>query len=241
MAKHRLWLDSSPGGLRPGQTVLIEGEEAWHAVSVKRVAPGEEVELLDGQGHRATAQVQAVEGKKGRARLVALVGQVQAVAEPAPRLTVLTAVPKGGRVDDMIDQLSQAGAAAWGPLHATRSVVDPRPAKLDRLERIAIEAAKQCGRGRALAVLPPCSLADALRPEPGVGVLVADGSGVVADGLSAGGTSLRLLVGPEGGWTDEELGQARAAGAGVVRFGPHIMRIETAAVVAAGVLMSRSG
>ena len=151
-----------------------------------------------------------------------------------PRVHVHSATPKGGRVDEMIDALSQVGAAAWSPLRTARGVVDPRDTKMERLERIAIEASKQCGRAWKLELGAAKSLDDVLHL--GGRVLVADASGQEYE--DRGRTDeIHLLVGPEGGWTVEEIEAMRRAGTAVVRFGPHVMRIETAAVVGVGVIL----
>lgn len=221
------------------------GEEAAHALGVKRLRLGEGVELIDGRGGVCSACV--IEGgsdsakPKGKPReLWVKILDARSMPPITPRLEVYTATPKGGRVDDMVDQLTQVGVAGWGPLVTARGVVDPREHKLDRLARIAKEACKQAGRPWAMDVLASCDLHTVLRAEGGVRVIVADVSGA-SWSSSMSGDSLRLLVGPEGGWTELELNAARTAGATIARFGPHVMRIETAAVVAAGVVLAGSG
>ena len=126
----------------------------------------------------------------------------------------------------MIDQLSQVGAAAWRPLVSTRSGAPPPPRKLQRLERVAIEAAKQCGRAWLLEIGPPASLPDVLGA--GGTVAILDGSGAP---LVPTTDNVTLLVGPEGGWNEAELDQARLRQAQIARIGPLTLRIETAAAV----------
>jgi 16S rRNA (uracil1498-N3)-methyltransferase len=146
----------------------------------------------------------------------------------------------------MVEGLSEVGAAAWIPLRTERSVVEPRMTKLDRLSRLAVESAKQCGRAWFLRIEQERTLRDALARAAGTRVIVADASGVGA-GVGADETErtetavVRVVVGPEGGWTAEELASARDAGAVVTRFGPHSMRVETAAVAAAAVVLNRFG
>jgi 16S rRNA (uracil1498-N3)-methyltransferase len=142
----------------------------------------------------------------------------------------------------MVEGLSEVGAAAWIPLRAERSVVEPRMTKLDRLSRLAVESAKQCGRAWFLRIEQERTLRDALARTEGTRVIVADASGVGADEIERTETAVvRVVVGPEGGWTAEELASARDAGAVVTRFGPHSMRVETAAVAAAAVVLNRFG
>ena len=217
-----------------GSVIEITGDEAHHAARVKRVEPGHPLELLDGHGAVASAEVAEIIklGKKAGWALHARVLTVERSPERTPRLTVYAAAPKGPRLETMIDQLSQVGVAAWAPLHCTRSVGDPRAGKLDRLSRVTLEAAKQSGRAWAMTVERGASFRDAI----GEDVIIADASGEPYQ--PTGVDDLTLLVGPEGGWTDAELDQAHAAGATVAGFGRHVMRIETAAVVAAGIVLS---
>jgi 16S rRNA (uracil1498-N3)-methyltransferase len=248
---HRVFVDALPS---EPQTLAIEGDEAAHALRVKRVRSGEHVELLDGRGHVAAGVVldprDAAPGaaaflpprRRGEeAPLLVRIESVRAVEPLRPRLEVLTAAPKGPRLADLIDQLAQAGAASWAPLSTARSVVDPREARLERLVRVAREAGKQCGRAWTLGIGPPADLPAALAHAPGLMAVVADASGEPwRHHAAVESYTVRLLVGPEGGWTPEELDRARAAGATIARFGPHTMRIETAAVVAAGVILAHA-
>jgi 16S rRNA (uracil1498-N3)-methyltransferase len=136
----------------------------------------------------------------------------------------------------MIDGLSEAGAAQWRALETERGVAEAGAHKLERVERHALEASKQCGRAWVMETGPGATLAEALRGGAGVRGVVADASGGAYAARGAG--TVRVLIGPEGGWTERELAAARDAGAEVARFGPHTMRIETAAVVAAAVVIA---
>jgi 16S rRNA (uracil1498-N3)-methyltransferase len=227
-----------------GTLVVVGGEEARHALRVKRVRVGERVELLDGRGGVASGVVAELQegGKKKEGSVVVRMESVRRAEPTTPRVEVWTAVAKGGRVDEMVDQLAQAGAAEWRALETARSVAGAREGKLERLERIARETSKQCGRawgmeigGGGVAV----GMAEAVRGGEGVRIVVCDASGEPWRAeMGRGADVIRLLVGPEGGWTEEELEICRGAGATVARFGPHVMRIETAAVVACGVVVA---
>lgn len=236
MAPHRIFIDQP---LDPRTTnLVVTGDEAHHAIRVKRLEVGDPVQVLDGRGRIAGCAVAAT-GKDGREWVLRLnVGQVEEAAPTRPRIEVLSAVPKGPRVADLIDGLSQVGAASWAPLETSRSVSDARPAKLERLERTAMEAAKQSGRAWRLEIGPGQRLDAVLRAQDAA-VVVADASGEPY--RPSGAPVIRLLVGPEGGWTNGELAAARAAGAAVARFGPHTMRIEVATAVAAAIILDAEG
>lgn len=232
----------------------VTGEEAAHAVRVKRLRVGERVEAFDGAGTVAPGEVVSIRrGDRRRPDLLAL-GLEAPRQEPRvfPWLEVWSAVPKGDRLDRMVDQLSQVGVGAWAPLGCERSAAEGTAARRDRVERIVLESAKQCGRAWLMDVWAGGSVRDACEGtadggEPGfsVRVLVADGRGrpFVASGASGGsggaeaGTRIRLLVGPEGGWSEGEWETFERCGAELVSFGPHVLRVEAAAVVGAGVVM----
>jgi 16S rRNA (uracil1498-N3)-methyltransferase len=208
-----------------------------------------------GQGIPTPVDRRHLSSPKRRDRAVYLrVENVVFAAPLSPRLEVWSAVPKGGRVDELVDQLSQLGVAVWVPMHCARSVVEPRDHKLDRLRRIAVESAKQCGRAwlMEIAGITPFERAFAALPAKGGEgiVLLADAEGNHMSARAGftdrllGAAVVRLLIGPEGGWDDRELDRARGDAPGgslpihVVRFGPHTMRIETAATAAAAIVMN---
>ena len=229
---HRVYF-SDLLGVTPGSVLRVEGEEANHAARVKRVRPGEPVEVFDGRGLVARAVVLRAESGK-RALLELEVGDHRTVAPVRPRVEVWCPPPKGDRLETMIDQLSQVGAAAWRPMATERSERDSFRA--DRLARAAVESAKQCGRAWLLEIGGPVGLETAFE-DPRVVVCDARGDPF---GPGDAGTDTVLLTGPEGGWTARELERARAAGRPLVRFGAHAMRIETAAVASAACLLARS-
>jgi len=119
---------------------------------------------------------------------------------------------------------------SWSPLGTKLSIVDPGSNKVDRTERIAVESAKQCERAWTMSIERKTDLGGALRANTGAQIVVADASGEPY--IASGAEKIALLIGPEGGWTDEELQACKAAGARVCTFGVHVMRIEVAAPVA---------
>ena len=214
--------------LAPG-LVRLEGPEAHHLATVCRARAGDRVCLFNGDGREYPAEVVAV-ARRG----VAL--RVVAVEEPARergfRLEVAAPLPKGDRAQMLVEKLTELGVTAFVPLRTRRSVVHPRETRLDKLQRHVIEASKQCGRNVLLKVEPltdweaHCRRGDL----PSLRILAHPGAATVR---WPGGGDAALAVGPEGGLTEEEVGQARTAGWQLTGLGPLTLRVETAALTLA--------
>lgn len=219
--------------LQPGP-VEVQGPEAHHLVTVCRLRRGDRVCLFNGDGSEYPAVV-----RETQRRSVGL--EVLCVESPGRevgfRLEVAAALPKGDRAAFLVEKLTEIGVTALVPLQTRRSIVQPREAKLDRLQRQVIEASKQCGRNVLLRVEPLTEwLAYLDRVDvPTTKVLAHPAGGRTPERVSrsADRSGMALAVGPEGGWTEEEVEQARSRGWQVVNLGPRILRVETAAVVLA--------
>lgn len=212
-----------PGPLGPGP-VELEGPEAHHLAAVCRVRQGDQVILFNGDGCEYPAQVTEV----GRRRVsVEVLGVDRIGRELGFPLIVAAPLPKGDRGQFLIEKLTELGVTCFVPLSTERSIVHPREAKLEKLERHVIEASKQCGRNVLMKIEPLvkwetfCRRADLPSCK-----IVAHPQGD-AEVSFAGAGSVALAVGPEGGFTDDEV--ARAAGWRPLSLGPRILRIETAA------------
>lgn len=213
-----------PAPLVPG-VVVIAGDEAHHGRTVLRLAVGDTLRLADGAGCAGMATVTAVE----RDRLVVTVAAVEALpADPAALLTVVVAAPKGDRFTDLVRQLSELGVGAILPLRCERGERIPG---LDRAQRVAAEALKQCRRGFLPAIGPVVDF-PTLAGLPGRRI-VLDREGQVANPGPPGPTV--LIVGPEGGFTAAEREALVALPSSLVRLAGPVLRIETAALAAAAV------
>lgn len=213
--------------------IEIRGRERDHAVKSRRLRAGERTLVLDGRGGRLTCEVESV-APALRLRVL----DRERVERVRPLVEVWSPPPKGPRAGAMIDALSQTGAASWTPMNAAFAATEATDARLDRLERVAVEALKQSQRAWMLEIREPAAFDEALKPAPDTRIVLADASG--GPFTPDGSERVRLLVGPEGGWRADELDRARAAGASVSRFGPHVMRIEVAAPVAAAIVLDAS-
>lgn len=235
--RHTLYWEREEGaGTLPDTGELIElvGDEAMHAAKSKRLREGDGCLLCDGAGVVASCVV--VEARKSR--VVVRVEGAAVRPAPTPRVEVCGATPKGQRLDKMLDMLAQCGASCWRPLVTSRGVVEPGAHKLERARRISVEALKQSGRAHLMAIGEEIAFEEALE---GARVVVCDGSGASGEWrVASGADHVRVLIGSEGGFTPEEMTLARERGAEVVRLGAYVLRIETAAVVATGLLMSGS-
>jgi len=219
----------------PGLIELIESE-AHHVRDVLRLQAGDALQLFDEAGRTATSVVQEL-GRR------AVVVSVEHISEPPPSRSIMvcSALPKGERADWMIEKLSEIGVTRFLPLITERGVVVPKGEnKLDRFRRIAIEAAKQSNRVGVMTIDAPTPFhraiticADGLRL-----VLTTQGDALPLSNLRAqlANGHAQLFVGPEGGWTDTELALMQAAGLTAVSLTATILRIETAAIVAAAMV-----
>lgn len=210
--------------LRPGR-VVVDGDEAHHGRTVLRLQAGEAVRLADGAGRAGPAVVAAV----GRHEIACDLTAVETVADgPAAELTVVFAAPKGDRFTDLVRGLTELGVGAIRPLACTRG---ERVPALDRAQRVAAEALKQCRRGRLPAIGPVADFST-LRAL-GARRIVLDREGVVANPGRPGPTV--LIIGPEGGFAPEERQELLAMPCEPVRLAAPVLRIETAALAAAAV------
>lgn len=232
------------GAASGGATLEVEGEEARHAVVVRRTARGERVVLTDGRGAAATGTVT----ETGRNRLTLEVEDVSTSPEPLPRVTVVQAVPKGDRGELAVAVLTEVGAARVVPWAAERCVAvwrGDRAAKGQaKWAATARESAKQARRTwfPEVAALHSTSEVAGLVASADLAVVLheADGGVPLAALTLDGLRELVVVVGPEGGLTDAELAALGAAGATTVRLGPEVLRTSTAGVAAVAALISRT-
>ncbi len=224
------------GSLVPGE-VVVPAEAAHHA-RVARLEAGDPVELLDLDGHVGLGQVVAWEGGRCRVRVTSLLAER---GEPPAPVVLGLGLLHTAAFDWAVEKATELGATDIAPVLTQRvqgRLARPRPA---RWQRLAAAAVAQCGRSRAPKVWPPLELPAFLTAASGFKV-VADPQAPPVDvpfGAAEGGVT--VLVGPEGGLTDEEVARACAAGFLRLRLGPRTLRAETAAVVALAVAQQRAG
>lgn len=213
-----------------------------------RLDVGEQIWIGDGQGTRYLIELTRVTKQE-------LAGHIlttsQEPVRTAPHLLIGQAVLKGEKMDWVIQKASELGISDIIPLQTRHTIVQLRPERLDaqlaRWQRIALEAAQQSEQWREPTIAQPQSLAECLnnRSASTLSLILTErreGESLRTITLPAnGGGSVLLLIGPEGGWAKEEVTEAEQAGYTLITLGPHVLRAETAAIVALGILQSRLG
>ena len=228
---------------RPGELVVVDGDEAHHAVAVRRLRVGEELLLTDGRGGTARAVVAGT----GKRRLEVTVSSVEHEDPPAPAFTVVQALPKGERGELAVEVLTEIGVATVVPWAAARSVAVWRGERaeksLARWRATAREAAKQARRAWFPTVEALASTADVaalVAAAPLAVVLHEEATTSLSSVVLPTQGAVVVVVGPEGGLTDDEVDTFTAAGAAAVRLGPEVLRTSTAGLAAVAALLSRT-
>ena len=226
-------LASAAPQAQTGLELALPAAELHHALHVLRLRAGDGVEVFDGAGRRAAATVSRI----GRNEAAVTVGDIVTVsARPSPAVNMAFALPKGERLDWLLEKAAELGAASLRPIVFERSLggrEELSDAKRGRWMAHCVSAAKQSCLDFLPELREPMDLAEFL--------LLPDNGLVLAGDLSAGACTMRqalaspaplitLLVGPEGGLSVAELEQVRRAGVRLVRLGSTTLRIETAAL-----------
>lgn len=232
-------------GAGPGDEVELTGPEGRHAVTVKRIQVGEEIDLADGRGTVLSSTVETVTGADS---LTARVSRRSNAPAPQPRLTVVQALPKGDRGETAVETLAEVGVDVIVPWQADRCIARWNAAKAERgLARwasTARAAGKQARRAWFPEVTPLARTADVEERIASVAcaVILHEQATTPIQHVSvpAAGEVL-LIVGPEGGLTPDEIARFQAAGAQQALVGPTVMRTSTAGTVAAAVVLAATG
>lgn len=240
MSRALFYVDGIPA---VGQVAIVDGDEGFHAASVRRIRVGEELDLGDGEGTVALVVVEAV----GKGSLTTRVLDRRTVARPTPAVTIVQALPKSDRSELAIELATEAGADAFLAWQSDRCVARwDGAAKVDkglrRWQAVARSAARQSRR----PYVPPVSSLvntkqlvtwlEAATDSPVVLVLHESATVPLAAVALDDVAAVTLIVGPEGGIGDGELAALTDAGATPVRLGPSVLRTTSAGAVALGAL-----
>ncbi len=227
-----------------GDTAVLSGTEAGHMLRTLRLQPGDSFHSFDEEGNRYRMRILEATSRSLRAEVLE-----SHPPDPPPEVAValLVGLPKSDKMDYILEKATELGCSRVVPFRSSRTIprLDAQEARrrLLRWERVALAAAKQCGSGRTPEISPLLSYPDALRDAAG-----SDGKIVFYEGegrfglksvLERMGTVRRvaLLIGPEGGFSEEEVGEAERAGFVRAGLGTRILRVETAALAAISMTM----
>lgn len=224
-------------GLAEGAVLTLDGPAANYLGAVLRLGPGDGVKLFDDRTGEWLAEV----SETGKRKVTLAVARKLRAREAVPDLWLLFAPLKRGRIDWLVEKATELGVGRLVPVLTRRTIVDKL--NLERLRAHMIEAAEQCERTALPELAEPVKLEAALRAWPGGRTLYfADEGGGVPLGEAIAPGPAAILIGPEGGFTDDERAAIRAVPeAKPVSLGPRILRADTAAVAALAVWMARAG
>lgn len=232
-------------------TVTLSGDETRHLRDVLRLRGGDKIYVFDGAGNEFHCEVQKISRNSLQAGVIDPVSP--ACPESPLDLTLAAALLKGEKFDLIVQKATELGVTRIVPIVTARADVKLKSdsdaeRKIARWQRIALEAAKQCGRARLIEIQQPRTafeLIEAATDGEGSHWMFAERGGASLDKTLQDSTAppgkLTALVGSEGGWTGEEISQAFDAGWKIVTLGGRILRAETAAIVVATLLQHRFG
>lgn len=218
-----------------GGRVVLPEDEAAHAVRVLRHRPGDEIVVVDGAGGWHRVRLDHVDRRRAAGTVVET---RHGVGEPTYRLSIgLGLIKQRSRFETFLEKAVELGVAEIVPLATERT--EKGSVNAARAEKLLVAAMKQCGRALLPALRDPTPLAEVLDDaSPALRLLAHEAAGphqalgaVLA--RHSGAETIRVLVGPEGGFSDAEVGAAAAAGYGVVSLGSRRLRAETAGIVVA--------
>ena len=219
-----------------GGSVQIDGKRGHHLARVLRVRPGERgVAVFAGREYEV--EVVAVAGARVEARVLT---DRPARGEASTAVTLLQAVLPNPDFDAVLEAGTAAGIQRFVAVQAARSIGRPPVGRLTRWQAIVESAAEQSHRGAIPTVSGPVTLASALGESSNGRLLALEPSAALSLAQAIDGSAAyTIAVGPEGGWTEEELASLRGRGAVAVNLGPRVLRARLAPIVAAAILVQR--
>lgn len=225
-----------------GDQLSLVGQEAKHACSVLRMGRGERLKAVDGMGLEYLADITFISSHVAHARILKTTRRVR---EPICRLTLVQGVIKRGRMDIVVEKATELGVVSIIPLVTERSVVRPGKDKVDRWRRVALAAMKQSGRSVLPSIEEVMDLPTAIEMSRDSDVAIVAWEGEqkvsIADVIEPNFRTVMLLVGPEGGFSFQEIELCKAADMQVVSLGLRRLRSETATIVALSIVLHRLG
>jgi 16S rRNA (uracil1498-N3)-methyltransferase len=225
-----------------GDSIIIEGSEARHMIQVLRLKPGDAVRLYDGAGGEYEGLIRSIAA--GRAEVV-IEGKVPQTADSPLHLAVAQGFLKERKMEELIRPLSELGTVSWIPFFCERSIPRPDPQRLagrvQRWHKIARESLKQCRRSKQLDIQPPTDFETVLKSDEGwnLKLIFWENETATLDWDRNRRQPLEkilIMLGPEGGFSSQEIRRAQEMGFVVAGLGPRILRAQTATLAACALM-----
>lgn len=222
-----------------GDEVVLDDEEAHHVLRVLRLRTGEPLSVFDGKGSEwAGTIVRAGSGEV----MVRLEEEMTDAVEPALPVMLVQGLSRPERLEWVLEKATEVGVRAIALAACARSDGPvPSPARLARWRRVLLESCKQSGRRRIPDLFGPFPLGDAAALGTGTRIVLVPGARPLTDALPGRPEAVALGVGPEGGFSEEEVDALKVAGWSAASLGPRVLRTETAGPVAAALVLHRWG
>ena len=222
---------------------IITGDEFKHIVKVLRFGKNDSVTLFDELHIEHTGKIVSVNNKELE---IEILHSDKSSKESFTDINLYQSVPKGSRIDLIVQKTTELGIKSITPMRTQRSIVqDSR--KSDRWTRIAVEACKQCGRSEPTQIKEFSDFSDIIKqlPKDGLNLLFYENSGDTLNSflkkLNTNYKTINILIGPEGGFTTQEIDSAKQEGINIVGLGPRILRVETASIASVAVIQHHFG
>lgn len=221
--------------------VFLDENETRHLRDVLRLRVGEEINVFDGEGREFLCEVQKIGKKRSDLHIISEISPT--APESALDLTLAPALLKGEKFDFVIQKAGELGVKRLIPIITHRCDVKLKDHhnKIERWQRIALEAAKQSGRARLMQIDEPTDFSVLLKGGKRSGMVMFSERGGDSFDEIAAEKKVVAITGPEGGWEDSEIEAAHEAGAAIITLGGRILRAETAAVAITAILQHRFG
>jgi 16S rRNA (uracil1498-N3)-methyltransferase len=222
------------------QKFFLEGPEARHAAIVLRKKAGDAIDLFDGKDLSYSGRIESITSDRVEG---VILSEKKSSSGSGPQLILCQALIKGPKWDWLVEKACEIGVAKLVPLLTARTVVKPSKSEPDtRSQRIALAAAKQCGRSDLMDIVSPKLLTQALQEFSKEAMMLIpwekETERTVKKVVSGGSPKIAVFIGPEGGWENGEVELAMRYGAIPVTLGSTLLRSETAGLVASALVMS---
>ena len=226
-------------------SAVISGEDARHISRSLRMAVGERLTICDTHGHDFLCEIESVTDKEV---FLKVLESCECKSEPSVNVTLYQAMPKSDKLELIVQKAVELGVNKIVPVMTSRCISRPdkksMDKKLERFNKIALSAAQQSGRGIIPQVMPLISFSDAVKAmsEDECPILFYESNGTTLKGLmESSPKSVSIMVGSEGGFSEEEVLEANKSGVNIVNLGPRILRCETAPMCALSAVMYATG